>query len=263
MFATRCVKITSDVVLVSGIDLHPWTRTCSTLLFTDNGETPGRLNWWRAYQFPSVQVAHSSHTASQGGNDRTENSNSTSQRQGSRFASSLFEEAPQSRSTPAQATSENLIPVVIVGLRSLSRDSNNRSPFGSPSPPSPQSAAGTSAPAPGSAAAVDNPVRPTPADEVDAISSSYVIIVLGGHYPPEHRYASATGSDDSNELDQLWYVCHQAQVLSLTLFIGTWWSWYPSNLPRLQQKRSPNQGWCASRRLRSRKCRWQRILRRR
>jgi hypothetical protein len=156
-------------------------------------------------------VAHSSQTASQGGNARTDNSNPTSQRQGSRFTSSLFEEAPPSRSTPAQAASENLIPVVIVGLRSLSRDSNNRGPFGSPSPTSPQSATSTSASGPDSAAAgVDNPVRSTPADEVDAITSSYVIIVLGGHYPPEHRYASATGSDDSNELDQLWYVYHQA-----------------------------------------------------
>jgi hypothetical protein len=96
---------------------------------------------------------------------------------------------------------------VIVGLRSLSRDSNNRGPFGSPSPsPSAESSTSPSASISGSTAGAESPVRPTPADEIDAITSSYVIIVLGGHYPPEHRYATATGSDDSNELDQLWYV---------------------------------------------------------
>lgn len=46
--------------------------------------------------------------------------------------------------------------------------------------------------------------RPVPVDNIDAITSSYVIIVLGGHYPPEHRYASTIGSEDTNELDQLW-----------------------------------------------------------
>lgn len=170
-------------------------------------------------------MSHPSRTTSQGGNAGTDNPSTAPHRQGSRFVSPVIEEQPRSSPTPVDTTptTEHLIPVVIVGLRSLSRDLNSRSP---PSP-SPR-ASSENARNPGSPAAgvsgLDNPVQPMPADEIDAITSSYVIIVLGGHYPPEHRYASATGSDDSNDLDQLWYEEKCSCLSSLIPCTGTWWS---------------------------------------
>jgi hypothetical protein len=112
--------------------------------------------------------------------------------------------------TPSQPSGSNLVPVVLVGLRSLSRDNERGIPgFGVP-PSRPSSAESTNSVGgePSSSPSAD---RPSLVDNVDAITSSYVIIVLGGHYPPEHRYASTIGSEDANELDQLWLAYNQVQ----------------------------------------------------
>lgn len=137
---------------------------------------------------------------SQAGYSRADGGN-TSQPQTSRVSA----DGGSQPNTATATAAGNLVPVVIVGLRSLARDSNRR-PSSTPSPPSPETTSGTG-PSESGTPSTSSPAPQTPLpDEVDAITSSYVIIVLGGHYPPEHRYASATGSDDSNELDMLWYV---------------------------------------------------------
>lgn len=154
------------------------------------------MNWWRAYQFPSVHVPQV--TTSLGGGARAEAANSPGH-QGHRSGG-----VEGSHTNHSTSTSGRLVPVVIVGLRSLPRDS--RRPSSASSPPSPEAGTDADASEAGHSTNMGPGSQSMPADEVDAITSSYVIIVLGGHYPPEHRYASATGSDDSNELDLLWYV---------------------------------------------------------
>ncbi|KIM26402.1 hypothetical protein M408DRAFT_16925 [Serendipita vermifera MAFF 305830] len=161
-------------------------------------DVPRRLNWWRAYQFPSVHVQQTSSSTSQEENTPVAGTNAP----GSQGSPPGNDESTQNAATATN--SGTLVPVVIVGLRSLARDPQHRPSSPSSIPPETTSGAGASGPR---TTGQGDPVPTSSStDEVDAITSSYVIIVLGGHYPPEHRYASATGSDDSNELDMLWYV---------------------------------------------------------
>ncbi|CAG7853547.1 SubName: Full=Uncharacterized protein {ECO:0000313/EMBL:CCA73310.1} [Serendipita indica DSM 11827] len=123
-------------------------------------------------------------------------------------------------SSPQGQAERNLIPVVLVGLRSLPPNSPNFTvPAGNTSSgTTPTTGTGPTATSQGQ----PQMIFPEPAmrpnfDDVDTITSSYVIIVLGGHYPPGHRYVSATNSDESGEFDLLWDLVDLAAAKSPTV----------------------------------------------
>lgn len=175
-----------------------------------NAEAPRRLNWWRAYQFDSLPVEQNATSAppqgqrqsnapNQPDSFRSFSANSTSSEQGN---------DPSHTATPTtqSRSGHNLVPVVLVGLRAISRESDRPTPVPTFSTATRLgSSAENSQTSTGRADRTSSaPDRSSGIDNVEAITSSYVIIVLGGHYPPGHRFASEIGSEDANELDQLW-----------------------------------------------------------
>jgi hypothetical protein len=175
----------------------------------------GRLNWWRAYQFPSIDVSISVESRS------TSRRPSTGHERVSAPSPRRSHEPHDPSSTSHSPSTDSLVPVVLVGLRALSRDGVGNTSQSSPS----DSTFSTEAPTGGTSSQNATPsARASILDEVDAISSSYVIIVLGGHYPPEHRYAMASGSENAGDLDQLWYSILHTEHRKADLYseLGIW-----------------------------------------
>lgn len=176
-----------------------------------SGTEPRRLNWWQAFQFPVIPAPRNG----QSGLGRQDTSPS-----GSSPGVATDSSTGPGESSPQGQAERNLIPVVLVGLRSLPPNSPNFTvPAGNTSSgTTPTTGTGPTATSQGQ----PQMIFPEPAmrpnfDDVDTITSSYVIIVLGGHYPPGHRYVSATNSDESGEFDLLWDLVDLAAAKSPTV----------------------------------------------